>query len=79
MIEGRCQTNLDRAKQKKWPTVFCAVPSVDDCIRAEGGMELRVVRITHTASESRSPATPFIIVELGLPVGMSIADFEGRR
>lgn len=46
MIKAVCYTNLDKFKHKNWPTKFAAVPRVGDRVRAEGGVELKVVAVT---------------------------------
>jgi hypothetical protein len=47
MIKGRCHTNIDEAKHKKWPTMFAAVPRIGETVQARCGYELKVCRIAY--------------------------------
>jgi hypothetical protein len=53
MIFGECFTNLDEYHRERWPEVFVAVPREGECVRAESGKILKVVRVTHYMIEGR--------------------------
>jgi hypothetical protein len=54
MIKGHCHTNLDDWNREKWPKEFVAVPRVGECVKAESGRYLKVVRVTHCMVEERA-------------------------
>jgi hypothetical protein len=48
MIKGHCFTNIDEAKNERWPKEFVALPRVGDSVEARSGRVLKVVEVTHT-------------------------------
>ena len=58
MIKGHCVVRSDY--YDGWPTVFAAVPRVDEQVENASGIEHRVVRVTHCERDSK----PYIKVYL---------------
>jgi hypothetical protein len=47
MIEGKCYTNVDDFRFKKWPEIFVAVPKKGSYIESKDGTRAIVQTITH--------------------------------
>ena len=79
-IDVFCRTNLDKGRRESWPVKMAARPVIGDSVRSESGVTLRVVSIIHKMSEfygDESDIRPVLEVELHLPDGMSISEWEG--
>lgn len=53
-IKGRCiPNNTGRYAREIWPTKFVAMPRVGQLVRAESGLVLKIVSITHYIARIR--------------------------
>ena len=79
-IDVFCRTNLDKGRQQLWPNKMAARPVIGDSVRSKSGLELRIVSIIHKMSMyagDGGDTRPVLEVELHLPEGMSISEWEG--
>ncbi len=65
MIDVRCFTNLDQHRLEKWPTKMVCRPEKGDRVTSEGGIQLKVVGLSHDQIKGREfTLVPVLVVEL---------------
>lgn len=67
MINGKCFSNDDVLKNKKWPEVFAEVPRPDEMVKSDAGTIAHISRVTHCtrpSSKWMGQVEPYIEVEL---------------
>lgn len=81
-IRAKVHVHLDKAKSMQWPGVFAAPPQVGQNVYAVDSDRtyLQITSIAH--AYGKDPATdldgPYLEIQLGVPVGMSILEWEKR-
>jgi len=65
MITGDCIVKRKEYGHEKWPKRFHTIPRVGDYIMSSCGVQLRVIKVTHTTLKRyKIYSTPQVVLEL---------------